>query len=139
AVKLTKLTRADSKMLPECLAEGGMCIITGGQRHLGNIHRAHPQLVARTLQADTPDIAGHTFPGGGGEDSMQMWHRKACDLCQYVPMKRLVHMLADVFLNLPDAAVMMSVDEFGLSPHEGILSCQNKRSLFQMYHLQLIP
>ena len=47
-----------------------MAVVTGGKRHLGNIHRAHPQLAPCPLHAQTADIKQSDGPIPGGYDGV---------------------------------------------------------------------
>src|SRR5512145_3051279 len=90
AAKLPELTGAETKLLFECLAERGVTVVPRGKRHLGDIHRAHPQLARGALQAQTADIADGALADVGAEDAVEVGDGKARHRCQRLTVERLM-------------------------------------------------
>lgn len=133
AAELTKLPRAETKLLFESLAKGSMGVITGSQCDLGDIYCPHSQFASRAFQAQAAHIAGSALTNVRGEDAMEMRHREPRDFRQHFPIKRLVEVRADIAHYLLDALRGL-LKSLGVGQHIQTIVYQNTCSLLQMYH-----
>jgi hypothetical protein len=109
AVELPKFTRAKTVLLLESSAKGRVCVVTGRQRNLGDIHRTHAQFSSGTLQPHPPDVAGDILTKLGRENAMKMGYRKARNISERFPGERFIDMLVDVpFYTVNPFAVVLS-------------------------------
>jgi hypothetical protein len=133
AAKLTKLTGAESKLLFKRFAKGGVGIVPGCQGNLRDVYSAHPQFAPGPLQAQTPHIAGSALADMGGEDTMEVGHRKARDRGQHFPVEGFVDVLTDVSHHIFNALGSLSKG-WDVSQHIQRIVYQNTCSLLQTYH-----
>jgi len=126
-------------MLPESLAEGRVAVISGGKRHLGDVHRTHPQLTPGAFQPDPADVANGALAHVRREDPVEVRHRESGNLCQRFTIERLADVLTDIAHHVFDA-LRMVLKDLCLAQHTWNIVYQNTCSLFQMYHLaQVAP
>jgi len=132
-MKAAQLAGTHAELLFEGFTESGVSAVTGCQGDLRNIHGAHEQFLSGTYQPHPADVGGDAFPGAGREDSMQVRYRKAGNCGQDFTIERLGHVVEDVPLHIADA-LMMTSPVSRVQDHDPIVTFENSRSLFQMYH-----
>jgi len=102
AAKLTEFAGAESELLFEGLAEGGVRIVSRCERNLRDIHRAHAQLASRTFHPQAAHIADGTLAHMGSEDTMEVGDGEACHRRQRLTVERLVNVIPDIALHILD-------------------------------------
>jgi len=101
--ELTKLTRAESKLLFECFAERRVRIISRGKRDLGNVYRTHPQFTSGAFHTQTANITNRAFAYMSSEYAVEVGDGKTSHSRQCFPIEPLVDVFTDVAHHIFDA------------------------------------